>query len=112
MKRLAILAALAALALPSMAETLLTTPNKAGGLIRLTDSKGDLCRTGELQAYSTDKKEGGSAFFGCWRLDEGDAMVFIRWSSGRDLALPLGAFEMTPAVIERVKALDKSKEGT
>lgn len=70
-------AAVLAIALPCSAEVLFTAANNAGGVVSLTDEKGDCPGTMQKATNTRDGKPGTTQAIGCWkRMDEHTFMVF------------------------------------
>lgn len=85
MKKLLLTLLLAASA--AHAEIIATMPNKAGGLIYLTNNVTDKCRP--LRAMFANSKDGNS-LWGCWFLDE--VVIHVKWNEGGTSAFPVEAF--------------------
>jgi len=81
MKRL--LLALALIATSSLANTIATSKNNAGGLFVLTDIRCKESKT--FIAYTT--VNGGATGFGCWFMD--DQFVHIDWQKAGLMSYPI-----------------------
>ena len=95
MKKLFIAALLFAGA--ARAEIIATMPNKAGGMIYLTNNVTEKCKP--LRAMFANSA-GGNSIFGCWFLDE--IVIHIKWDDTGTSAFPVEAF----TIVKKNKGTD------
>lgn len=87
MKKLLLTLLLAASA--AHAEIIATMPNKAGGMLYLTNNVTEKCKP--FRTMFANNSEGKS-IFGCWFLDE--VVIHVRWEDGGTSAFPVEAFTL------------------
>ena len=88
MKAKAIIAALL-FAGAAQAEIIATMPNKANGMIYLTNNVTEKCKPMRVMFANDDV---GKSIWGCWFID--DVVVHIKWDDGTTSAFRAGSFTL------------------
>ena len=89
MRRFILTGLMAILAIQADAEIIATMPNKAGGMMYLTNNTTDRCKP--LRAMFANNSDGKS-IWGCWMIDE--MIIHIKWDDGGTSAFPVDAFTL------------------
>ena len=71
------------------AEIIATMPNKAGGLIYLTDVSSEKCKPWRTVFANNDS---GKSIWGCWFLD--DVVIHIKWDDSGTSTFHAGSFTL------------------
>ena len=85
----AMIAAMFFVASIAQSEIIATMPNKAGGMIYLTNNVTEKCKP--MRAMFANSASGNS-IFGCWFLDE--IVIHIKWDDSGTSAFPVEGFTL------------------